>query len=44
MIGVGNDPSGEVTPSAAGRDGGQERIQAELCTQVVSDGPAQQPP
>jgi hypothetical protein len=42
VVGVKDDPGRQVPPSAAGRDGGQQRVQAQLRAQVVGDGPAEQ--
>jgi hypothetical protein len=42
VVGVENDPGRQVPAAAAGRDGGQQRVQAQLRAQVVGDGPAEQ--
>jgi hypothetical protein len=44
VIGVKHDPGRQVPPPAAGGDGGQQRVQAQLRAQVIGDRPAQQPP
>jgi hypothetical protein len=44
VVGVKDDPGCEVAAAAAGRDRGQERIEAQLRAQVIGERPAQQPP